>query len=86
MHLAKIAATYIHENKVYTVTGVVKKEIYDKYKRSTHKVDILLNNSKYIIFNLKINDRGVVWSYTYMIDKETEAICEYPQVEAIKDE
>lgn len=86
VHLATISATYIHKGKVYTVTSAIKKEIWELYKRCISKVEVLLNNVKYIIFELKINDRGAIQTYTYMVDKETEAICEYPQVEVTKNE
>ena len=86
VHLATIGATYIHKGKVYTVTSTIKKEIWELYKRCTSKVEVLLNNVKHIIFELKINDRGAIQTYAYMVDKEIEAICEYPQIEVTKNE
>lgn len=82
----KIQVKYIHENKVCTAITTVKKEIYEKYERGTNKIKVLFNSPKYIIFELRINDRGVIQTYTYIIDKEANAVYEYPQIEVVKNE
>ena len=78
----KLRAAYVYEDKVHTALAKVGKEVYERYRRGTTKIEVLLTNPTHIIFNLKMSEGGIFWTYCYLVDKEAEVICDYPQIEA----
>lgn len=77
---------YLENDQVVTVIGTVKKYIFDYFERGTSKVEILKNNLKFLIFNLKFNDMGIFYNYPFMINKETKTLSEYPFVDLNEDQ
>lgn len=76
-----LVVQYIENDRVITVEGAIKDYLFNRLREITYKVEILNNGVKYLIFNLKFNDKGAIHNYPFMVNKETKVLSEYPLVD-----
>lgn len=76
-----LVVQYIENDRVIIVEGVIKDYLFNRPQEITYKVEILDNGVKYLIFNLKFNDKGTIHNYPFMVNKETKTLSEYPVVD-----
>ena len=76
-----LVVQYIENDRVITVEGAIKDYLFNRLQEITYKVEILDNGVKYLIFNLKFNDKGTIHNYPFMVNKETKTLSEYPVVD-----
>lgn len=76
-----LVVQYIENDRVITVEGAIKDYLFNRLREITYMVEILNNGVKYLIFNLKFNDKGTIHNYPFMVNKETKVLSEYPLVD-----
>lgn len=76
-----LVVQYIENDRVITVEGAIKDYLFNRLREITYMVEILDNGVKYLIFNLKFNDKGTIHNYPFMVNKETKTLSEYPIVD-----
>lgn len=69
-----LVVQYIENDRVITVEGTIKDYLFNCLREITYKVEILSNGVKYLIFNLKFNDKGTIHNYPFIVNKETKTL------------
>lgn len=85
IQFTEIVVRYVYDCKILTTKKYIKRELYDKVHKNNYVVTVLLNNTKYLIFDVivvcpngtKLTDE----STTFMIDKRNNELIDYPRVD-----
>lgn len=81
-----IVVRYIYNDKVVRIKSYMNRMAYLLSNATDYKVEILLNNIRHIVFNIKFQFATKIKVCSYLVDKESQTLSEYPYVDATKGE
>lgn len=80
----EIVVRYVYDCRILTTKKYIKRELFDKIHKNKYTVKILLNNAKYLIFDITVFcphcTELIDESNTLMIDKRNNQLTDYPRV------
>ena len=77
---------YVYNDKVVRINSYMKR-LFDLLSNATdYKIEILLNNIRHIVFNIKFQFADKIKVFSYLVNKESQTLSEYPHVDATKGE
>lgn len=80
----EIVVRYVYDCRILKTKKYIKRELYDKIHKNNYTVKILLNNTKYLIFDITVFcphcTELIDESNTFMIDKRNNQLTDYPRI------
>lgn len=84
--LASVVVRYIYNDKVVRIKSYMNRMVYLLSNATDYKIEILLNTIRHIVFNIKFQFVDKIKVCSYLVDKESQTLSEYPYFGATKGE
>lgn len=81
-----VVVRYVDDDKVVRIKSYLKR-LFDLLSNAKdYKIEIILNNIRHIVFNIRLRFVDKIKVCSYLVNKESQTLSEYPYVDAMKGE
>ena len=81
-----VVVRYVDDDKVVRIKSYMKKMVDLLSNAKDYKIEIILNNIRHIVFNIRLRFVDKIKVCSYLVNKESQTLSEYPYVDAMKGE